>query len=234
MRRARTTAALWHPFADTGAVEHDRLVIARAQGAWVWDDAGRSYLDGTAGLWYSNLGHGRREIADAVARQLRRLDAYSIFGDYANEPALELAERLAALAPVRGSRVFLGSAGGDVIETAAKIARAYHAQRGAAGRVHLIARDQGYHGTHGIGTAIGGIAANGDGFGPLIPDVSNVAHDDADALEREIHRIGAERLAAFFCEPVIGAGACVCRPRATSRRSRTSAAVTACCSWPTA
>src|SRR5262245_26828416 len=143
-RDTRSPRALWHPFADMGSVECDRMVIARAEGAWVWDDAGRRYLDGTAALWYANLGHGRDEIAEAVARQLRTLDAYSIFGDYANAPALELAERLAALAPTPGSRVFLGAGGGDAIDTAAKVARAYHAQRGAAGRVHLISRTHGY------------------------------------------------------------------------------------------
>jgi putrescine---pyruvate transaminase len=206
MTTSRRTSALWHPFADMGRVEHDRMVITRAEGAWVWDDAGRRYLDGTAALWYANLGHGRSEIAEAVDRQLRRLDAYSIFGDYANEPALELAERLAALAPSPGSRVFLGSGGGDVIETAAKLARAYHVQRGAPRRVHLIARTHGYHGTHGIGTGIGGIAANAAAFGPLVADASTVAHDDAEALEREIQRIGRDRVAAFFCEPVMGAG----------------------------
>src|SRR5690606_3952925 len=133
--------------------------------------------------WYANLGHGRPEIADAVDRQLRRLDAYSTFGDYANEPALRLADRLAALAPLPGSRVFLGSRGGDAIDTAAKIARAYHAERGASERVHLIGRTNGYHGTHGIGTSVGGIAANAAAFGELVADVSHVAHDDAAALE---------------------------------------------------
>jgi adenosylmethionine-8-amino-7-oxononanoate aminotransferase len=206
MRPPTTSPALWHPFADMGQVERDRMVISRAEGAWVWDDAGRPYLDATAALWYSNLGHGRAEIADAVYLQLRQLDAYSIFGDYANEPALELADRLAALAPVPGSRVFLGSGGGDVVDTAAKVARAYHAQRGAPERVHLISRTHGYHGTHGIGTGIAGIPANTTSFGPLVADASTVPHDDADALERRIRHVGAERVAAFFCEPVIGAG----------------------------
>jgi adenosylmethionine-8-amino-7-oxononanoate aminotransferase len=198
--------ALWHPFADMAQVGRDRMVIARAEGAWVWDETGRPYLDATAALWYANLGHGRPEIADAVYLQLRRLDAYSIFGDYANEPALVLADRLAALAPVPGSRVFLGSGGGDVVDTAAKLARAYHAHRGEPGRVHLISRTHGYHGTHGMGTSVAGIPANRAGFGPLLADASTVPHDDADALEREIVRIGPDRVAAFFCEPVIGAG----------------------------
>ncbi len=198
--------ALWHPFADMGAVRRSRLVLARADGPWVWDTDGRRYLDATASLWYSNLGHGRAEIADAVHRQMRALDAYSIFGDFANEPALALADRLAGLAPLPGSRVFLGSGGGDMIDAAAKIARAYHAQRGNAERVHLISRANAYHGTHGIGTSVGGISANEAGFGPLVQATSSVAHDDAGALEEEIVRVGPERVAAFFCEPVIGAG----------------------------
>jgi putrescine---pyruvate transaminase len=206
MNRAQANHALWHPFADMGRVDGQRMVITRAEGAWVWDDAGRRYLDATASLWYANLGHGRPEIAQAVKDQLETLDAYSIFGDYANRPAIELADRLAALAPTPGSRVFLGSGGGDMIDTAAKLARSYHAQLGEPARVHLIGRTGGYHGTHGVGTSVGGIAANADGFGPLVTDVSTVPHDDAGALEDEILRVGAERVAAFFCEPVIGAG----------------------------
>jgi adenosylmethionine-8-amino-7-oxononanoate aminotransferase len=198
--------ALWHPFAEMGAVDADRMVITRAQGPWVWDDSGTRYLDGTAALWYSNLGHGWPEIAEAVGRQLKTLDAYSIFGDYANEPAIQLADRLAALAPSPRSRVFLGAGGGDMIDAAAKIARIHHALRGEPQRVHLIGRIDGYHGTHGIGTAVGGIAANSAGFGMLVPDASSVEHDDPDALEAEIERVGPERVAAFFCEPVIGAG----------------------------
>jgi putrescine---pyruvate transaminase len=199
-------SALWHPFADMGAVERERLLLVRGEGAWVWDDQGNRYLDGTAALWYANLGHGRSEIAEAVRAQLERLDAYSIFGDYANEPALALAERLAALAPTPGSKVFLGSGGGDMVDTAAKLARRYHAERGAPERTHLIGREHGYHGTHGIGTSVGGIPANAAGFGTLVPQASSIAHDDAEALEREIQRVGPERVAAFFCEPVIGAG----------------------------
>lgn len=201
-----TSASLWHPFADMGAVAGHEMILTRADGAYVWDAEGRRYLDATAALWYANLGHGRVEIADAVAAQLRTLDAYSIFGDYANGPALELADRLAQLAPLPGSRVFLGSGGGDVIDTAAKVARRFHAERGESRRVHLIGRDHGYHGTHGIGTSVGGISANQDGFGTLVPDVSVVCHDDPASLEREIERLGADRVAAFFCEPVMGAG----------------------------
>ncbi|MDW5593449.1 aminotransferase class III-fold pyridoxal phosphate-dependent enzyme [Conexibacter stalactiti] len=197
---------LWHPFADMGAVARDKLVLERADGIWAWDAEGRRYLDATASLWYANLGHARDEIAAAIADQLGALDAYSIFGDYANQPALELAERLAALAPSPGMKVFLGSGGGDMVDTAVKVVRAHFAQTGQPQRTHLISRTHGYHGTHGLGTSVGGIPANTGGWGPLVTDVSVVPHDDAAALEREIERVGTERVAAFFCEPVIGAG----------------------------
>lgn len=189
-----------------GAADGDRLVLTRGEGVWVWDASGRRYFDGTAALWYSNLGHGRPEIARAVQQQLQRLDAYSIFGDFANKPALELADRLAELAPTPGSRVFLGSGGGDMIDTAAKIARRFHALNGRPDPVHLIGRTNGYHGTHGVGTSVGGIEANAAGFGPLVGNRSSVPHDDAAALEAEILALGPETVAAFFCEPVIGAG----------------------------
>ena len=98
---------LWHPFSDMSAVRHAELVIDRGEGVWVFDEDGNRYLDATASLWYANVGHGRREIADAVAAQLAKLEAYSIFGDLANRPALELAERLTSLAPM-SSRVAVG------------------------------------------------------------------------------------------------------------------------------
>jgi adenosylmethionine-8-amino-7-oxononanoate aminotransferase len=198
--------ALWHPFADMSSVEGNRFVLTRGEGALVWDEDGREYLDATAALWYSNLGHGRVEIADAVRRQLLSLDAYSIFGDYANQPAIELADRLSALAAAPDTKVFLGSGGSDMIETAAKIARLYHAERGERSRTHLIGRHHGYHGTHGIGTSVGGIVANKAGLGDLVQDVSQVEWDSPSALEAEIERLGEDRVAAFFCEPVMGAG----------------------------
>ena len=197
---------LWHPFADMGSVARERLTLVRGEGNYVWDDAGTKYLDGSAALWYANLGHGRPEIARAVSEQLSTLDAYMTFGDYANEPSLRLAERLSALAPTPGSKVIFGSGGGDAVDTAVKVARRSFAEQGQPGRLHVISREHGYHGTHGIGTAIAGIPSNTAGFGPMMADTSVVAWDDASALEAEIERIGADRVAAFVCEPVIGAG----------------------------
>jgi len=137
---------------------------------------------------------------------MRTLEAYQTFGDFGNRPANELAERITSHAPMDGARVFLASGGGDAIDTAAKIARRHFIQQGHPERVHLISRTGGYHGTHGFGTSIGGIEANTTQWGPLVPDTSSVAWDSLPALETEIERIGPERVAAFFCEPVIGAG----------------------------
>jgi putrescine---pyruvate transaminase len=196
--------ALWHPFADMSAIRHRELVIERGEDVWVWDTEGRRYLDATASLWYANVGHGRREIADAIAAQLSQIEAYSGFGDFASPPALELAEALVQRAPMP-ARVFLVSGGGDAIDTAAKLARRYWYEEGASERTVLISRTSGYHGTHGFGTAIGGIPANREGFGPLF-ESPQVPHHSLDAMREAIERIGPERVAAVFVEPVIGAG----------------------------
>jgi len=197
---------LWHPFADMHAVRSSELTIVSGEGVHVTDEDGRRYLDATASLWNVNVGHGRRELADAAAEQMRTLATYSCFGSFANPPALELAERLCALAPVDDARVFLTSGGGDSIDTAAKLARRYFAAVGQPERVHLISRSQGYHGTHGLGTSLGGIPANRADVGPLDPHASQVPHDSLEALEAEVERVGADRVAAVFAEPVIGAG----------------------------
>jgi putrescine aminotransferase len=195
---------LWHPFADMGKVRHHELVIERGEDVWVWDTDGNRYLDATASLWYANIGHGRTEIAEAIAEQLSRLEAYSAFGDFASPPALELADALAERAPMP-SRVFLGSGGGDAIDTAAKLARRYFAELQEPERTVLISRTAGFHGTHGFGTAIAGIPANREGFGPLL-ETEVVQHDSLEAIHEAVDRVGAARIAAVFIEPVIGAG----------------------------
>jgi putrescine aminotransferase len=195
---------LWHPFADMGSVRRGELIIERGEDVWVWDRDGNRYLDATASLWYANVGHGRREIAEAVAAQMSKLEAYSTFGDFSNPPARELAATLADLAPMP-SRVFLVSGGGDAIDTAAKLARRYWYERGQPDRTLLISRTSGYHGTHGFGTALAGIPANRVGFGPQVETVQ-VPHDSLEATEDAIQTAGAERVAGIFVEPVIGAG----------------------------
>jgi len=189
-----------------GAVDGHEFVVDRGQGCYVWDEAGRRYLDGTASLWYANVGYGRDEIARAAAAQLEKLHAYHVFGDFATRPVLDLADRLAALAPVRESKVFLTSGGSDSVDTAAKLARRYFHEIGQAERTVVLTRTWAYHGMHAYGTALAGIGANRDALGELVADVEVVQWDSVDALAEAIDRIGADRIAAFFCEPVVGAG----------------------------
>ncbi|HTU31216.1 MAG TPA: aminotransferase class III-fold pyridoxal phosphate-dependent enzyme [Solirubrobacteraceae bacterium] len=187
-----------------GSVRHSELVLERGDDVWVWDTDGNRYLDATGGLWYSNVGHGRPEIRAAVVAQMERLEACSAFFDLANPPALELADALAARAPMP-SKVFLGCGGSDGIDTAAKLARRYWWELDQPSRTVLISRTAAYHGTHGFGTALGGIPSNRHGFGPLAETVQ-VCHDSLEEMEEAFERVGPERVAAVFLEPVIGAG----------------------------
>ena len=197
----------WHSFADMSAVElGGELVVERGEGVHVWGESGRRYLDATAALWYCNVGYGRDEIADAAAAQMRTLSAYSTFGDLSNRPAIELTERVASLAPVQDSRVFLTSGGSDSIDTAAKIARRYWQLVGQPDRTVFITRERAYHGMHIAGTSLAGIEANANGYGALVGDVVRVAWDSAEGLREAIATAGPERVAAFFCEPIVGAG----------------------------
>jgi adenosylmethionine-8-amino-7-oxononanoate aminotransferase len=203
---------LWHPFSDMAAVRSSELVIERGDGIWVYDTDGNRYLDGTAALWYTNVGHGRQEIADAIAAQLAKLETYSIFGDIANPPALELADRIAGLSSIPDARVFLVSGGGEAIETAAKLSRLYWQQRGETERVHFVTRSDAYHGSWGFGTSLGGIEPNRAGFGPLMPETTRVPNDSVDALEQTLAELGPHNVAAFAFEPVLGAGGVVPPP----------------------
>lgn len=197
---------LWHPFAQMGKVKDKQLTLVKGDDVWVWDDEGNRYLDGTASLWYTNVGHGRDSIREAVSDQMKDLETYSAFGDFANRPSDDLARRLSDLSPIADAKVFLTSGGGDSIDTASKLARRYWHEKGQSGRHHLISRVHGYHGTHGFGTSLAGIPPNRAAVGDLVEEVSVIGHDDAGELKAEIERIGAENVAAFFMEPVIGAG----------------------------
>lgn len=199
--------SLWHGFADMGAVERDgAFAVARGEGAYIWDREGNRYLDATAGLWFTNVGHGRREIADAVAAQLSTLAHYSNFGDLTAPVTEDLARRLAEIAPVPGSKILFTSGGSDSVDTAAKLARRYWHEMGKPGKTLIVGRRLAYHGMHFAGTALGGLAPNREGYGELVPDARTVEWDDAKALAALIDEVGAERIAAFFCEPIIGAG----------------------------
>src|SRR4029079_1818956 len=145
------------------------FVISRGEGVWLYDENGTRYLDGSASLWYCNVGHGRPEIAEAVAEQMRKLEAWSIFGNYATPPALELADALAERSSLEYARVFCTTGGGAASDTAAKLARLYWQVRGEPNRLHIISRTNGYHGTMAFGASIGGMAGVGAGWGPVVP-----------------------------------------------------------------
>lgn len=190
-----------------GAVTRDgAFVVARGDGAYVYDTDGNRYLDATAGLWFANVGHGRGEIADAVAEQLRTIAHYSNFGDLTEPATQELAEKLSAIAPVPGSKIFFTSGGSDSVETAAKLARRYWHEQGRADKKILVGRRLAYHGMHYASTSLGGLTPNKEGYGVLVDDTRTVEWNDAKALLALIEDVGAERIAAFFCEPIIGAG----------------------------
>ena len=196
---------LWHPFADMAAVKDEEVVIARGRGARVWDADGNEYVDARGGLWYAAVGHGRAEIADAVAAQMRELAAFDTFDRLANRPALELAERVSSLAPFPDAAVFFGSGGSDAVDTAAKLARRYWHALGQPGKQLVVHREHSYHGMNAYGTSLAGIATNREGFGTLIADVASVPHDDPATLAALFEERAGD-IAAFIGEPVIGAG----------------------------
>ena len=203
----------WHPVANMQAVERDgELVLDRADGIEVWDEQGRRYLDATASLWYCNVGYGRQEIVDAVAAQMRKLPAYSAYDDLATRPTIELAERIARIAPMPDARVFFASGGAESIETAAKLARRYWSHVGQPERRIVISRERAYHGMAAYGTSLAGAEVFKAGLGTLVADAAQVPWDSAGALRETIGQLGPERVAAFVCEPVIGAGGALAPP----------------------
>ncbi|MTV25007.1 aspartate aminotransferase family protein [Nitriliruptoraceae bacterium ZYF776] len=202
-RWGEDVTAFLHPFTRPGA--DDFVTVVRGEGAVVWDAQGRAYLDAMASLWYANVGHGRREIADAVAGQLRTLAAYHTFERFTNEPTERLCTRLADLAPVPGSRVFLTSSGSEAIDTALKLARLHHHLAGQPERTVVISRRPSYHGVTYGGVTLTGLPANQEGFGPLLPDVVQVPRGDLDAAAAAF-AAHPGRVAAVVAEPVIGAG----------------------------
>jgi putrescine---pyruvate transaminase len=192
-----------HPFAKPARAEF--VSVVRGEGALLWTADGNELIDAMASLWYCNVGHGRHEIADAVAAQLRTLEAYSCFEPFTNPRADELAVRLSALAPIPSSRVFLCGSGSEAVDTAIKLARLAHRLAGEPQRTVIVSRQRGYHGTNLGGTSAQGIAPNREGWGPLVPDMVQVPADDIEALSVLMSERGAE-VAAVLIEPVQGAG----------------------------
>ena len=196
------SSSFLHPFTPPRKTEF--LSIVRGEGAVVFDAEGNDYIDGMASLWYVNVGHGREDVADAIAAQAKQLAAYHTFDPFTNPPAEELAAKIAELSPFEHARVFFGSSGSEAVDTAMKIARIAHREAGRPERQIIVSRDRGYHGTNYGGTSIQGIAPNREGFGPLVPGVINVAADDDEAMKRVFAEHGDE-IAAVITEPVQGA-----------------------------
>ncbi|UZJ25107.1 aminotransferase class III-fold pyridoxal phosphate-dependent enzyme [Rhodococcus antarcticus] len=200
-----STPALLHPFARPAAEASSFTSLVRGEGAIVWDAEGTRYVDAMASLWHCNVGHGRTEVAEAVAEQIGRLETFHCFDKFTNAPADALAERLAALAPVPGSRVFLTSGGSEAVDTAIKLARLAHAAAGDGERTIIISRAPSYHGVTYGGMSLTGLPANSAGFGPGIGDAVQVPKDDLAAVGA-VFAAHPGKVAAVFAEPVIGAG----------------------------
>ncbi len=161
-QNADMPGAFLHPFAKP--TRERFITIARGDGALLWDADGNELVDAMASLWYCQVGHGRREIADVVADQISTIEAYSCFDPFTNGPADELAERIASLTPIPDARVFFAGSGSESVDSAMKLARLAHVQAGHPERRLIISRVRGYHGTNYGGTSAQGIAAQPGGL----------------------------------------------------------------------
>ncbi len=214
---------LWMHFTRMGSFdsEHEVPIIVKGEGCYVWDSHGNRYLDGLSALFCVNAGHGREELAEAMAAQVRELDFVTLWS-YAHPRAIELAERIAGLTPGDLNRVFFTNSGSEAVESAVKLARNYFKQTGKAQKTKLIAREIAYH-----GTTMGALAATGipplrTPFEPLMPGGTHVPNTGsyrwpedrdplwaADAIEEKILWEGPETVAAVILEPLQNAGGCL-------------------------
>ena len=192
-----------HPFAKPTRPEFVRIV--RGEGALLYTADGRELIDGMASLWYCTIGHGRKEMADAIAAQITTLETYSIFDPFTTDPAEELAETLRDIGPIPGARVFFTDSGSEAIDTAMKLARMAHVQAGNGHRKLIISLTRGFHGTAYGGTSAQGIEPNKENFGPFVDDVVQVPAGDLEAMATLFVQRGNE-VAAIIVEPVQGAG----------------------------
>jgi adenosylmethionine-8-amino-7-oxononanoate aminotransferase len=218
--------------------DHDMPLIVRGSGPYVFDDRGKRYLDGLSGLFVSQIGHGRKEVAEAAARQGSEL-AYFPLWSYGHPRAIELAERLAGMAPGDLNRVFFTTSGSEAVEAAWKLAKQYFKMTGEPGRYKVISRDIAYHGTSMGALAITGLPGLKAPFEPLpaggvrVPNTNFyrapdfVRHDvtvfgqwAANEIERAILREGPETVAAVFLEPLQNSGGCFPPPPGYFQRVR--------------
>ncbi|GHJ45800.1 acetylornithine aminotransferase [Catellatospora sp. TT07R-123] len=234
----KETDHLWMHFTRMGAYRTGAVpTIVRGEGAYVWDSNGKRYLDGLAGLFTVNAGHGRAELADAAAKQAHELAFFPLWS-YAHPKAIELADRIAALTPGDLNRVFFTTGGSDAVESAWKLARSYFKKIGQPMRHKVVSRYLAYHGTSMGALSITGVPAFRAEFEPLVPGGIKVPNtnfyrapvhaDDyeafgvwaADEIARAIEREGPETVAAVFLEPVQNAGGCFPAPPGYFQRVR--------------
>ncbi|MGF9761600.1 aspartate aminotransferase family protein [Microvirga sp. 0TCS3.31] len=228
--------AFWMPFTANRQFKQAPRLLASAEGMHYTTEDGRRILDGTAGLWCVNAGHGHRRIAEAVERQLMTLDYAPTF-QMGHPVAFEFAERLAATAPEGLDRVFFTGSGSESVDTALKIALAYHRATGNASRTRLIGRERGYHGVGFGGISVGGIVNNRRVY-PSLPGIDHIRHTHdlernafskgqpehgaelADDVERLVGLHGAETIAAVIIEPVAGSTGVLVPPKGYLERLR--------------
>jgi beta-alanine--pyruvate transaminase len=229
--------AFWMPFTANRQFKSKPRLLARAQGMHYWTDDGREILDAVAGLWCVNAGHCRKEITDAVAKQAATMEFAPTF-QMGHPLAFELASRLAKLAPPGLDRVFFTNSGSESVDTALKIAIAYHRARGEASRTRLIGREKGYHGVGFGGISVGGMVNNRKFFGSLLPGVDHLPHTLdlehnafsrglpqwgahlANELERIVALHDASTIAAVIVEPISGSAGVILPPVGYLKRLR--------------
>ena len=219
-----------HPTSSIRALQDKGAkVISRAKGSKIYDSAGKEYIDGTASLWYSAVGHGREEIARAAAEQITTLDAYHTFNEFTNEPATLLAEKVAGMVPIPGAKIFFTSSGSEANETLIKVARYYWHVMGKDSKDIIISRGKAYHGVSSGAMMATRLPGFHEGFAPLSSgfetieppycyycpwgkDYPGCSLECAEALEEKIAELGADRVAAFIAEPVMGTGGVIVPP----------------------
>ncbi|HEY2682253.1 MAG TPA: aspartate aminotransferase family protein [Steroidobacteraceae bacterium] len=230
--------AFWMPFTANRQFKSSPRLLARAEGMYYWTAEGKEILDCVAGLWCVNAGHGRKEITEAVAKQLAVMDYAPAF-QMGHPIAFELANRLAAIAPPGLDRIFFTNSGSESVDTALKIAIAYHRAKGNGQRTRFIGREKGYHGVGFGGTSVGGMVNNRKFFGPaLLPHVDHLSHTLdhehnafsrglpqwgahlANELERLIALHDASTIAAVIVEPIAGSAGVVLPPVGYLKRLR--------------
>jgi beta-alanine--pyruvate transaminase len=229
--------AFWMPFTANRQFKDAPRLLARAAGMHYWTDDGRQILDGVAGLWCVNAGHCREEISAAVSRQISTMDYAPPF-QMGHPPAFELANTLVRLLPGDLDHVFFTNSGSEAVDTALKIALAYHRVRGEGTRTRLIGRERGYHGVGFGGISVGGMVMNRKFFGAMLPGVDHLSHTHdlthnafsrsepewgahlADDLERLVALHDASTIAAVIVEPVAGSTGVLIPPRGYLKRLR--------------